>query len=239
MTTNVPTPSQAQSMIARVSPEGRARARKERERRQRATNRVIGRIALAALAVALVTWIVGAEIVALGSAGIAVAVAVFLAACVAIVIGSRDRPATVAVLAHTDLARLPAGVEAWLDRQRPALPAPAVALVDSLSVRLGDMAPQLATLDRTGPAAEAVRRLLATDLPALVRGYRAVPPNLRARPGDTGRSADDHLLEGLSVVDGEIGRMTEQLARGAFDDLATRHRFLELKYESGGAGGPG
>lgn len=237
MTSNLPTRSQAESMIARVSPEGRARAQKERARKQKATNRVVGRIALAALAVVLVTWLIGATIVTPGGIGIGMAVAVFVAACTAIVLTARDRPATAASLAQAPLAALPADVDAWLDLQRPALPAPAVTLVDTLSVRLAGMTPQLAALDADGPAADAVRRLLATDLPALVRGYRDVPPSLRARPGDNGRSADDHLLHGLSVVDGEIGRMTEQLARGAFDELATQHRFLELKYD--GAGGLG
>lgn len=231
MTTNLPRPTQAQEMIMRVSPEGRARAQKERERRQRATAGRVGRIALAALVVTLAAWLIDAEVVRLGSVGVGAAIVIFLAACVAIVVMSRDRPASIADMSRSRLDQLPAGVGAWLGAQRPSLPAPAVTLLDSVSLRLGDMAPQLVALDADGPAADAVRRLLATDLPALVRGYQDVPPSLRARPGDSGRSADDHLLHGLAVIDGEIGRMTEQLARGAFDELATRHRFLELKYE--------
>ena len=237
MTTNLPRPSQAQSMIMRVSPEGRARAQKERERQQRATNRVVGWIAVAALVVTLLAWLIDAKVFALGTAGVGGAIVAFLVACAVIVMIARDRPASAADITRSPLDQLPAGVEAWLDRQRPSLPAPAVVLLDSLSVRLGDLAPQLATLDANGPAAESVRRLLATDLPALVKGYQDVPTSLRARAGDNGQSADAHLLHGLGVVDGEIGRMTEQLARGAFDELATQHRFLELKYE--GAGGLG
>ena len=235
MTTNVPRPTQAQTMIMRVSPEGRALAQQERERRQRATTRLVGRIALAALIVVLTTWFVDVEIVAVGSLGIVAAMVAFLVACAAIGIVSRDRPAAIADVARSPLSRLPAAVGGWLAEQRPPLPAPALPLVASLSQRLGDLAPQLATLDANGPAADAVRRLLATDLPALVRGYQDVPPSLRARTNEDGQSADAHLLHGLAVVDGEIGRMTEQLARGAFDELATQNRFLDLKYQGGDA----
>ena len=235
MTTNLPRPTQAQTMIMRVSPEGRALAQQERERRQRATTRLTGRIALSALIVVLATWFVDVEIVAVGGLGIVAAMVLFLIACGAIIVWSRDRPTAIGDVARSPLPRLPAAVDGWLAEQRPSLPASALPLVASLSQRLDDLAPQLATLDANGPAANAVRRLLATDLPALVRGYQDVPPSLRSRADGDGQSADAHLVHGLTVVDGEIGRMTEQLARGAFDELATQNRFLDLKYQDGGA----
>lgn len=42
---------------------------------------------------------------------------------------------------------------------------------------------------------------------------------------------ETQLIEGLSVIDAEIGRMSEQLASGDLDKLATQNRFLELKYQ--------
>jgi hypothetical protein len=37
------------------------------------------------------------------------------------------------------------------------------------------------------------------------------------------------------VIDAEVTRMTEQLARGAFDEVATQRRYLELKYDGAGS----
>ncbi|HWU72664.1 MAG TPA: hypothetical protein VN137_04215, partial [Sphingomonas sp.] len=101
--------------------------------------------------------------------------------------------------------------------------------------RLEGMTPQLAQLDPKEPAADAVRKLLCVELPDLVTGYHAVPTSLRDRAGSGGQSADGHLVEGLGVIDAEVARMTEQLARGAFDEVATQRRYLELKYDGAGS----
>lgn len=228
--TNLPS-SQAEAMIRRVSPEGRALAQRDRERRQRATLRLAGRMALSGVAVALVTAGIDVTVVPIGMAGILVAVAAFLIACVAIALLSRAGPI---MLAASPLGTLSEDTQHWLEQQRTLLPRMALPALDSISLRLHDMAPRLATLDADTPAADAVRRLLATDLPALVQGYEAVPPGLRTRAANGGVSADAHLLSGLTLIDGEIDRMTEQLARGAFDELATQSRFLELKYDGAG-----
>ena len=57
--------------------------------------------------------------------------------------------------------------------------------------------------------------------------------HLRGQPGVTGPSPDRQLCDGLSIIDDEISRMTRQLASGDIDLLATRGRYLELKYRSG------
>lgn len=227
---NLPS-SQADAMIRRVSPEGRALAKRERERKQRATTRMAGRMALAGLVIATIATAIDRGIASIGVAGIVLAILAFVAACVAIGLLSRERPVS---LAQSRLDSLPNHTERWLEQHRPLLPRETVPLLESIGHRLRDMASQLTVLDVDGPAADSVRRLLATDLPALVRGYEAVPASLRSRTGATGGSATIQLLHGLSVIDEEIGRMTEQLARGAFDELATQNRFLELKYESSG-----
>lgn len=233
MTNHSPVPSQAEAMMRRVSPEGRARALKEQQRRQKATNRLILRCLLAAIVIGLLFWGVSFA-VPLGAAGLVAAISLWVVACVLITVQSRERPATATTLAAATLHQLPEQTNAWLESQRPALPAPAATLVDGIGVRLEAMTPQLARLEPGGPAAEAVRKLLCTELPALLAGYQEIPPTLRDQPRDGGQSPTAHLLHGLGVIDSEVGRMTEQLARGAFDELATQNRYLELKYDGGG-----
>lgn len=231
----MPSPvSQAEAMIRRVSPEGRARAHEERQRRRRAMLRLVARIVLAGIAILIAAGLIDRFVVPLGSSGIAATLVAFAVACVAILYASREPPPSVATLAMTDLQLLPARTGEWLEAQRPALPAPAARLLDDIGARLRAMTPQLAALDPQEPAAAAVRKLLTSELPDLLAGYQAIPAPLRDRVREgTQRSADAHLLHGLGVVDGEIARMTEQLARGAFDELAVQHRYLELKYTAG------
>ncbi|HEX7854247.1 MAG TPA: hypothetical protein VF503_11180 [Sphingobium sp.] len=92
------------------------------------------------------------------------------------------------------------------------------------------MAPQLHQLNPQEPAAREVRALLAEHLPQLVTGYQSIPPELR-RVERNGRVPDRQLIDGLSLIEREIGEMTEDLARGDLDKLAAHGRYLELRYE--------
>jgi hypothetical protein len=228
------TTDQARAMLDRVSPEGRARALKAQRRRQAATNKLILRCLLAGMIVAALTAAIGFAI-PIGAPGVLAALVVWVIACVAIAIGLREHPATSDSLAATRLHQLPDVAGRWLEGQRAALPAPAIGVADDILKRLEGMTPQLARLDPKEPAADAVRKLLCVELPDLVTNYHAVPPSLRDRAGNGGQSADSHLVEGLGVIDAEVARMTEQLARGAFDEVATQRRYLELKYDGAGS----
>jgi len=221
--------SQAEEMLRRVSPEGRARAKRAAAERARRRNAVIGQIVLVALAAVLVAGVIGVLTPFAAPAALA-ALLVTIVAAVLFVRRASRRSSTPVQLAATDLPQLPAQTGRWLEAQRPALPAPAVQLTDVLSRRLDELQPQLARLPADEPAGDAVRKLLATELPQLVEGYRAIPPSMRRQPRPDGRTADAHLLDGLKLIDTEVARMTEQLARGAFDQVATQHRYLELKY---------
>lgn len=229
------TTDQARAMLDRVSPEGRARALKAQRRRQAATNKLIlrcllaGVITAAALAAAIELGL------PIGSAGILGAIVAWMVVCFAIVRAARERPATSDSLAATRLHQLPDVAGRWLEGQRAALPAPAIGVADDILKRLEGMTPQLARLDPKEPAADAVRKLLCVELPDLVTNYHAVPPDLRNRADNGGQSADSHLVEALGVIDAEVARMTEQLARGAFDEVATQRRYLELKYDGTGS----
>jgi hypothetical protein len=222
--------AQAAAMLDRVSPEGRERARRERERQQRATSRLIGRCVMAGLLIVLAVGLLSLWL-PIGAAEIIGAVVLFALACAGLGYTARERPADARQLESAELARLSGLTGRWLESQRALLPAPAVQLADAIGVRLEAMTPQLAQLPADAPAAASVRKLLAVELPALIEGHRAVPAGLRSEPRAGGDSADGHLVRGLALIDSEIARMTEQLARGAFDEVATQHRYLELKYD--------
>jgi hypothetical protein len=229
-----PISSQAETMLRRVSPEGRARAARERARQQRATLRLVGKCFLALLAVLLATAAIGAWVAPVTPIGMLAALVACVLACAGIAYASRDVPPGIAGIAGATLAALPERTAGWLEQQRPALPAPAARLLDGIELRLEALAPQLRELDPLSPGADAVRNLLAVELPNLIERHHRIPATLRADARDGRPSADAHLASGLGIVDAEIARMTEQMARGAFDELATQNRFLELKYDGDG-----
>lgn len=216
--------SKAEELIRRASPEGRAAARRRRERRKQRAIRMMRRVFFLTLAilVAAVAW--GLTIGPIGGTGVmAVALGIVLA-WVGVVLFSAEPEARVEELPQVPLKALPHRTEQWLDTQRPALPAPANRLIDQIGVRLEGLAPCVQSLDEREPAAMEVRRLVGEELPELVRGYQRVPQQLRRQ------GPDAQLVEGLRVVESELARMTQQLASGDLDKLATQGKYLELKY---------
>lgn len=137
-------------------------------------------------------------------------------------------------LATASIAQLPLSTEAWLVGQRRLLPPPAQRLADGIGIKLEQLAPQLQTLDEKTPAAAAIRRLIAEELPELVNGYARLPEHLR-RDGADGLNPSAQLINGLGVVDSELQRMSQQLASGDLVQLATQGRYLELKYQGDSA----
>jgi len=132
------------------------------------------------------------------------------------------------------LKLLPSRTGEWLDTQRKLLPAPAQTLIDGIGVRLDMLSPQLATLDEQQPAAAELRKLIGEQLPDLLRDYAKVPAALRS-VARNGKSPDAQLADGLRLIDEEIGEMSEHIAQGDLDSLATRGRFLEIKYRDEGS----
>jgi hypothetical protein len=153
-----------------------------------------------------------------------------LAAMCAGVFFSRERLVPVEKLREVDLKRLPQSTDRWLQAQRRALPAPAITLVNDIGRKLDTLGVQLQTLDEREPIAGELRRLIGDELPELVNGYNRVPQHLR-RDGLNGMSPDKQLVDGLGVVDTELTRLSEQLASGDLNTLATQGRYLELKYQ--------
>ena len=224
--------TQAEELLRRVSPEGRAQARRERAARARRRKRIVIQLALAAFA----SMVVLGLLAGLGLQGIsAIAAAAVMVLLTVLILNKAPHAAPRReALVGANLSQLPSEASVWLAAQRRALPAPAVQLTDTLTHRLEELAPQLARLDPREPAADAVRKLIAAELPSLVEGWRGVPASLRGVPQANGRTPNTQLVDGLQLIDDEVARMTEQLARGALDEVATQGRYLELKYREGG-----
>ncbi|MEG3161547.1 hypothetical protein U1763_13645 [Sphingomonas sp. LB2R24] len=210
------------AVIARVPSRGRAR-------QTQAIGKRLTRIAVADVSILIAAMVIG-WIVPLGIGGAMVVMALLVAATVLFAIWPAERAPTPERLAAVDIRALPAQTERWLEAQRPALPAPAMTLVDRIGLRLETLTPQLATLDANTQEAVDVRKLIGEQLPAFVKDYEKVPASLRTTPRN-GRSPDAELVDGLKLIEQEIGEMTARLAQSDLDNLSTRGRFLEMKYK--------
>jgi hypothetical protein len=182
----------------------------------------------------VVATIVVGWIMPIGMGGALLAGALLVAVTLILAFARLTTPVAPERLAQVPLKALPARTEQWLETQRPALPAPAQMLLDGIGTRLDMLSPQLVTLDEQQPAAAEVRKLLAEQLPELIRGYARVPEPLRGQARN-GRSPDAQLADNLKLIDDELREMSEQLAQGDLDSFATRGRFLEIRYRDDGA----
>ena len=209
----------------------RERAESQRRMRRRSTGlaRRAGLIVSADLAIVIAAIVVG-WIMPIGMGGALLVFALLVAVTLLIAFVSLEAPVTPEKLVQVPLKALPLRTEQWLETQRPALPAPMQTLIDGIGVRLETLAPQLATLSEQEPAAAEVRKLVGEQLPELLKGYARVPLPLRGVERN-GKTPDAQLAEGLQLIDREISEMSEQLAQGDLDSLATRGRFLEIKYK--------
>ena len=178
----------------------------------------------------LIGSMVAGFFIPLGTTGVMIALGLIVAALLLIVLLPSEPRVRTQALASVPLPALPLQTEIWLDNQRKALPAPAVTLADSIGVKLETLAPQLERLSEQEPAAQEIRKLLSDHLPELVTGYETIPASLR-REERNGRVPEQQLVEGLTVIDGELARISETLASGDIDKLAVQNRFLELKYQ--------
>lgn len=226
----------AEALLHRVSAEGRRSAARARQRRMEARLRTLRRMLFASLAIVVAAFVWGFAVGPIGQGGFALALLLNVLAWVVIGGLSRTPAETAETLVHSDIATLPARTEAWLQSQRAALPAPAQRLADGIGLKLETLGPQLAALDPREPVAAEARKLLATELPELVQGYARVPANLRRVERD-GLAPDRQLVDGLGVIDAQLGRLSADLASGDLTRLATQGRYLELKYRDEGASG--
>ncbi len=210
------------------------RPARSQTRARQALGKRLTRIAVADIAILVAAMVLG-WIVPLGIGGAMLVMALLVAATIFFAIWPTEAAPTSERLAQVDIRALPAQTERWLDAQRPALPAPAMSLVDRIGIRLETLSPQLATVGADTPEAQDVRKLIGEQLPAFVKDYAKVPPTLRTTPRN-GKTPDAELVDGLKLIEQEIADMTARLAQSDLDNLSTRGRFLEMKYKDNGEG---
>ncbi len=202
-------------------------ARAKRRREAEILGRV-GRIAASVGAIVVGAMILG-WFIPLGMGGALLVMAALIAVTLFFGLSPTSREVTPERFGEVALASLPLQTEEWLDRQRAGLPGAAMPLVDTIGAKLEALAGQLRTLDEAEPAAAEVRKLVGEQLPELIKGYQRVPDNLRG-VDRFGQSPDKQLVDGLSLIDQEIAQMSAQLAQGDLDALATRGRYLQVRY---------
>jgi hypothetical protein len=227
--------ARSSEVIDRTRANGRGASTRSRKAREGEVMRRVARIAVADVAIIVAAIVVG-FFLPLGMFGALAVMALLIATTVVLAMAPATPEIRAEALSGAPLRVLPMQTEAWLDRQRPALPAPAQTLVDAIGVRLDALGPQLADLDDQTPAASEVRKLIGEQLPELVKGYQRVPATLRSVPRN-GRTPDEQLADGLRVIEGEIAEMSATLAQGNLDQLATRERYLQIRYREDGTEG--
>jgi hypothetical protein len=222
-------------LVHRLSGDLRYRRRRRRQRRRRVFVKLVKTafwMILAPLVIVPIMiskgWLFGPS----GVEGLIAAPFVLFVTWAAILYWSLARRTTTPrAIVKADLAQLPAQTDAWLDEQRRLLPMAAQNAIESIALRLDALTPQLASMNAQQPAAQEIRRLLAEELPELVRGYQKLPRALQKQPLHGGLSPERQLVEGLATIDAQIGRMHEQLAADDLNALATHQRYLDLKYK--------
>lgn len=194
--------------------------------------RKLVRTLLAVGGIVFAAMVAGLVIDGIGWGGIIVTLLAMVVAVGVFATFPRMKVPTRAALAGGDVKSLVGRTELWLENQRPALPAPAVQLVDQIGVQLDALGLQLDGLDERTPAAVEVRKLVGEHLPELVSTYTSIPRHLRGEASG-GASPDQRLTESLGKISTEIDSVTRQLASGAIDNLAIKTRYLDYKYGSG------
>lgn len=197
--------------------------------------RKLVRIGLASGAIIFGAMVAGLIIDGIGWTGIITAMLAIVAATAFFSTFPRLKVPTRASLSGSDVKSLVGRTELWLESQRPALPAPAVQLVDQIGLQLDALGTQLDGLDENTPAAREVRKLVGEHLPELVATYTAIPRHLRGEAGANG-TPDQQLADSLGKISTEIDSVTRQLASGAIDNLAIKTRYLDYKYGAGPEG---
>ncbi len=210
---------------------GRRSAALKREHRFRKILRVF----MAVVAIWVAAIAAGLILDGIGWTGIIVSMLAIFAAVTIFGRYPRMKVPTRAALTGSDVKSLVGRTELWLESQRPALPAPAVQLVDQIGLQLDALGLQLDGLTDNAPAAIEVRKLVGDHLPELVSTYTSIPRHLRGE-AQAGRTPDQQLTESLGKISTEIDSVTRQLASGAIDNLAIKTRYLDYKYGAGPEG---
>ncbi|MFM5885156.1 MAG: hypothetical protein ACKOQ3_07515, partial [Novosphingobium sp.] len=122
--------------------------------------RKLVRAMLALGGVVIAATVAGLVLDGIGWTGIIVTMLAMIGAVAFFAIFPRIKVPTIESLGTGDTKTLVGRTELWLERQRPALPAPAVQIVDQIGGQLDALGLQLDGLDGNTPAARDVRKLV-------------------------------------------------------------------------------
>lgn len=218
--------------VSTRTPEARAATQRTRQRQNRDAGKRVVRIlgAVAAIFVGMIAW--GFIVSPVGTAGLmlAVVLAVLAAAILIVFPKNRQEAAAVEALSNVEVVHR---LDSLLIRERPALPAPALAEIDAISARLPLLEQRLQTLDTLDPLAQDARRLMGQHLPDLLARYEKVPATHRGRRDGDGPSVEDRLLSGLGAARSAIDDLGDRLAQGDVSAFETQGRFIESRYKDG------
>ena len=187
------------------------------------------RIGFAVAAIVVAAMVAGLLVDGIGFAGLmATALAIVVAAFVLGRYPQMHAP-DVSQLNTGNVRSMVGKTELWLEAQRPALPAPAVRIVDQLGVQLDTLGLQLEGIDPAQPAVSEIRKLVGEHLPGTIETWRRIPAHLRSEARG-GQTPDSQLTEALGKISAEVDEVTRQLAAGDLDNLAIRTRYLDYRY---------
>ncbi|MGN6376402.1 MAG: hypothetical protein ACTHMG_12735 [Sphingomonas sp.] len=216
-------------LLNRTSERYRSLGARRRERQKETIVGRLGRIVVADAAILFAAMVLG-WFIPLGIGGAMLVMLLLIVATLVLAIFPTTPEAKPETLRQTPLRILPLRTEQWLETQRATVPATSMRLLDAIGQRLETLAPQLVGVDENTPAAGEIRKLVGENLPELINSYTRVPAPLRTVERN-GATPDQPHADGLKLLDRDLAQMTEQLAKGDLDLLATRGRYLQIKYQ--------
>ena len=111
------------------------------------------------------------------------------------------------------------------------LPPAAQQLVRTVEATIEEAAPLLEAQSAESELAFTFRETRARYLPETVAAFLAIPASQREVKDSSGHSAQELLMEQLSVLDRSTKRDLERLAAGKRSDLAANARFLAERFD--------
>jgi hypothetical protein len=209
----------------RLQPIGKRSA----ERRKLHALRKAVRIAVAVALIAVTTIGAGLVLGGIGITGLFFAVLGGIIAVLVLAKWPRLSVPDIGQLNRGNVRTLVGNTELWLERQRPALPAPAIGVVDRIGSQLDVLGVQLEGFGEDRPEAVEIRKLVGEQLPEVIATYTRIPAHLRGEQR-AGATPDKQVVESLQRISGEIDSVTRAPAAGDMDALAVRTRYLDYKY---------
>ena len=147
---------------------GRSIGQRSAEIKRQHVARKAARMAMAVGVILVAAMGVGLAIDGIGVTGLMLMVLTIMAALFFFGRYPRMKVPDLAALNTGNVRSMVGRTELWLEAQRPALPAPAVQLVDQIGVQLDGLGVQLEGIDPAEPAVADVRKLVGEHLPCMV-----------------------------------------------------------------------